>query len=84
MVPDWRFRGLGHLWYHFFHSKSTLYAILELYVDFQLPSVIRSASRILSYLEDDDASWLELRMTWSTLLSLIILGHPHKIVLKIR
>ena len=56
MIPNWSFGGLGHIWYQFLHHKSTLYVILELYADFQLPSVIKSASRIRSYLEDIDGS----------------------------
>ena len=68
MVPDWSFGGLGHLWYQILHHKSTLYVILELYTDFQLHSMIRSVSRTPSYLEEVDASWLELWMIWSALL----------------
>ena len=56
MVPDWIFGGLGHLWYQILHRESKLYVILELYANFQLPSVIRSESRIWSYLEDVDGS----------------------------
>ena len=45
MVPDWSFRGLDHIWYQILDHVSTLYVILELYAYFQLPSVIRNASR---------------------------------------
>ena len=52
MVPDWRLGGLGHLWYQILHHESILYAITELYADFQLPNMIRSSSSIWLYLED--------------------------------
>ena len=54
MVPEWSFIGLDHLWYQNLHHESTLYVIIELFADFQLPSVIRCASRNWSYLEDID------------------------------
>ena len=62
MVPDWSFGGLDHLWYQMLHHESTLSVILQFYADFQLHNMIKSASRIWSYLEDVDGSWLELLM----------------------
>ena len=56
MVPDCGFGVLDHLRYQILHHESTLYVILELYADFQLPSVIKRASIIGSYLEDIDGS----------------------------
>ena len=56
MVPDWSFGELGHLWYQILHNESTLCVILELYANLQHPSMIRSASRAWSYLEDIDGS----------------------------
>ena len=41
MVPDWKLGGWGHSWHH----GLSLYAILELYAEFQLYSMIRSASK---------------------------------------
>ena len=43
MVPDWSFGGFG-----------MSYVIIELYADFQLPILIKSASRTQSYLENID------------------------------
>ena len=54
MVPDRSFGGLDHLWYKMLHHESTLYVILELYADLQPHSVIKSQSRIRSYLGDID------------------------------
>ena len=56
MVPGWSFGARGHLWYQILHHKSTLYVILELYANFQLPSIIISVLRTQSYLEDVDGS----------------------------
>ena len=39
MVPDWSFGGLDYLWYQILHHESILYVILELYANFQLPSL---------------------------------------------
>ena len=41
MVPDWNFRGLDHLCYQILHLESTLCVILELYANFQPPSIIK-------------------------------------------
>ena len=56
MVPDWSFGGLGHLWYQMLHNKSTFYVIFEFYTNFQLPRMIKSASKTHSYMEDVDGS----------------------------
>ena len=68
MVPDWCFGGLGNLWYKILYHESILYIILELCTDLQLHNIIRSVSRTPSYLEEVDASWLELWSIWSILL----------------
>ena len=52
IVPDWSFRGLGHLWYQIFCHASTLYVILEFYANFQLPGMIKSALRIQLHVEE--------------------------------
>ena len=56
MVPDWSFGGSDHLYYQILHHESTLYVILELYANFQLPGINRSMSRKHSYLDDVDGS----------------------------
>ena len=43
MVPDWGFGGMDHPWYQILHHESKLYIIIELYADFQLPSMIKRA-----------------------------------------
>ena len=83
MVPGRIFGGFSHLSYQSLHKKSTLCVILELYANFMLPSVIKSASILWSYLEDIGGLRLELRMTWSTLLCWVILGCPQKVALKV-
>ena len=56
MAPDWIIGGLGHLWYQLLHNKSILHVILEFYTNFQVPSMIKSAPRTKSCLEDIDGS----------------------------
>ena len=68
MVPDLSFDGLGHFLYQILYHISTMYVILVLYANFQLPSMIRSASGKQLYLEDVDGSWLEF---WRIGLSVI-------------
>ena len=75
--------GLDHLWYQILHHESTLYVIREFYANFQLPSMIKSTSRIQSYLEDVNGFWLELWMIGSILLCWIILWHPQEVSHKV-
>ena len=56
MVPDWSFGGLDHHWYQRLRCESTLYAILELYANCQLPSMIISPYRAQLYMEGIDGS----------------------------
>ena len=56
MVLIWSFGGWGHLWHPILYFESTMYVILELYANFLLPSMIKSASRSHLYLEDIDGS----------------------------
>ena len=78
MHHDWSFEWFGQLCC----IESTHYVTFEHYIDFQLPSKIRSASRTPSYLEDISGSLLELWMIWFNLLCWIILRHPQEASLK--
>ena len=71
MDPDWSFGGLGHLGNQSWHHGSMWYVIREIYVNSQLPSMIKSASRTQSYVEEVDSTWLEFwRIGWSLISNL--------------
>ena len=64
-----------------------LYVILDLCAKFQLSSMNRNVSRTphpwSPYLEDVDGSWPETWRMGSFLTSLIILGDPQEVILKV-